>query len=308
MHREVLGPEGSSVLDTQCGDENEDKDTGDHVGNGEEWVDKWRGQETSDDGPIEGDWDETKTSDTAKNLVDNWVLWSNPAGEGEVGQELSDPSWEEIPDERSGKDVQEPPVASNGPAVGLRWVRWRVVMESVEQGCVDQVRWPDHGRWPDQETTDETCHTETYHLGGDDKQHLETPTEMLTIEFLLCQENISGIGNTTCKGGIGHDNDDSVLLHVEGVWVERPRVAEGVEGLPWHDEVPSLAERICHQLDDESSDLNGWIAKREEHIDATREGGQNHTDRPGANCVTWHILWKLCQHDSPLNSRKSLPS
>lgn len=169
LHWEVLGPESTSVLNTDGSEEEEDDDTSNHVCNSKEWVDEWGGQETGYDGPVKGDWNQTKTSNTTEELVDNRVLWSDPAGKGEITEELSDPSWEEVPDERSGEDVKKPSVTSDGPAVGLGWVRDRVVVESVEHGGVDQGGWPDHGSGPDEETADETGHSKSNLLRSDNE-------------------------------------------------------------------------------------------------------------------------------------------
>jgi hypothetical protein len=99
LHWQVCRVEGTGVLDTDGRDQEEDDNTGNHVGDGKEWVDEWGGKVTGDNGPIEGDWDYTKTTESTEDLVDDDVLRSDPGSENEVAQELGNPSWEEIPNE-----------------------------------------------------------------------------------------------------------------------------------------------------------------------------------------------------------------
>lgn len=120
---------------------------------------------------------------------------------------------------------------------------------------------------------------------------METPSKVLTVELLLGKENISGVCNTTSKGGVGHDDNDSVLLHIERVWVQGPLVAKGVESLGWHDEIPSATNGVGNQLDDIGCDRDRGITEREEHVDGASNGGQDHSDDPGTNGVARHILF-----------------
>jgi hypothetical protein len=162
-------------------------------------------------------------------------------------------------------------------------------MESVEHDRVDQVGWPDHRRGPHQEASDETSHTETNHLAGDDQEHLETPSEVLAIEDFLREQDIGRVRHATGKGGVGHDDNDRVLLHVEGAGVETPSVAESCEMSAGHDYVPALAQWIGDQLDDIGGDGNGGVSQRKEQVDGGSNGGERQTDDPGAHRVARHI-------------------
>jgi hypothetical protein len=129
-------------VNSKSGDKDEDDSAQNHVGNGEPWEDQWASKESGDDSPIECNWNETEASDTAKDLVDHNIVGRDPAGESEVAQELSNvayqeldlhdyiiengfvPTWEPIPAEADGEDVQKPSVSTDRPSVSLAWVRW----------------------------------------------------------------------------------------------------------------------------------------------------------------------------------------
>lgn len=132
----------------------------------------------------------------SKYLIDNHVVWCNPADPRKVSKSLSNPTWEPVPGETACKDNQEILVSANPPSIGLSRVCRRVVMKGVHQGRVGKRRWPYHGTGPDQETANYTCHSKPKALGSDDQEHLESPAKGLFVEDLLCQKNISGIRDT----------------------------------------------------------------------------------------------------------------
>jgi len=109
----IVGVKRTSVGNSHSSDEDENNNARNHVGNGKEWVNQRTGEITGNDGPVKSDGDDSEAGNTTEDLVDNDIVWCNPAGEGEKAQELGNPAWEPVPDKAADKDVQEPPVSTN---------------------------------------------------------------------------------------------------------------------------------------------------------------------------------------------------
>jgi hypothetical protein len=84
--------------------------------------------------------------------------------------------------------------------------------------------------------------------------------------------------------------DDSVLLHVELSRLKIPLQPKGVELVIWHDEIPAQADGIGDKLDHESGHVDGGIPQREEHVNATSNGGEDQANDPCTNSVAWQVL------------------
>lgn len=164
-----------------------------------------------------------------KNLVHDHVAGHNPADPVEIRQALGDEAGEPVPDEAPEEDVEEVPVSSDAPSIGLAGVRWGVVVECVHQSRVGQRLGPDHGRRPDQEPSNDAGHAKSNTLGGQHEEHLESPAKVLFIIDLLGKENVCRVGDASLDGHVGHHDDDSMLLHIERAGVEVPLQTKRVE-------------------------------------------------------------------------------
>lgn len=101
---------------------------------------------------------QSKAGGVSEDLVYDHVVGCNPRDPVEVSETLRNPPREPVPDETASKDVEEPPVSTDLPAVRLRWVRCFMIMQGVHQSCVGQSLGPDHSSGPDQETSDDSSH------------------------------------------------------------------------------------------------------------------------------------------------------
>lgn len=123
----------------------------------------------------------------AENLVDNDIVWRNPANPGKRRQALEDPSGEPVPDKGTKANNEEQLIAADGPTVGLCRVRWRVIVQAVEESDVDQIGGPNHGGRPDQEATSQTSQAVSSTQRGDAEEKLESPAEILLVKETLSQ-------------------------------------------------------------------------------------------------------------------------
>lgn len=140
-------------MDSHGNEDEEDNDATEHVGNGVERRDQRRTQETAVYRPVERGGHEPISVSWTKYLLDNDTVRRNPANPSKRREALEDPAGEPEPDKGTGAHNEKQLVAANGPTVGLCRVRWRVIVQAVEEGDVDQVGRPDHGGRPDQEAT-----------------------------------------------------------------------------------------------------------------------------------------------------------
>ena len=100
-------------------------------------------------------------------------------------------------------------------------------MEGVEQRRVDERARPDHAGRPDDELAKKTTEGETKDLGSENQGNLVCESDILIVEHLLGEDDISGIG--AADDHVRHNGDADVLLDVEWTWVEGPFNAEGAE-------------------------------------------------------------------------------
>lgn len=136
-----LGTSISKANDSEKHDEN----TGGNVGNGKGRGLKRREQETRDDGPVERDGQETQSSVSTKDLVNNDVVGGDPAGEHEQLEELGNNLRDPLPAKGTSRDDEEEAVSANLPAVGHGRVGGRVVVQRVHDSGGDEHSGPDHG-------------------------------------------------------------------------------------------------------------------------------------------------------------------
>ena len=81
---QILGEVRVGVVQPD-GCEHEKQDSSDDsVGDGVPWEHERTESEPSDLSPVESNWDKTKSSLVAKQLVDNNVVWCDPSGESKV--------------------------------------------------------------------------------------------------------------------------------------------------------------------------------------------------------------------------------
>lgn len=111
-------------------------------------------------------------------------------------------------------------------------VCWLVVVEGVHDGGGDEGAGPYHCGGPDEKTAGYAGDSEAHYVGGEDEEDLETPFEVLVVEYLLCEEDVDCVAYC-CSGG-GHDSYHGVFFDVEGAGVEVDFVSEEGEGFVWH--------------------------------------------------------------------------
>lgn len=207
----------TAEVNTTGYDDKEADNANKHVEDGVERWDQRRSNEAAVDGPVKGDGHEAIPVHPAKELVDDGAVGPNPAEKAKVREAFENPTREPVPDKCGEADDTEEPVAADGPAVGSRGVGWRVVVQAVEHGAVDEVGRPDHGSWPDQEATGETGKAISGAERSDAKEELESPAKGLVVEEALGQENISSIQRTTTICGL------SVLVSLHSEENKSPR-------------------------------------------------------------------------------------
>lgn len=172
---------------------------------------------------------QSKACGVSEDLVQHHVGGCNPRDPIEVCEALCDPPREPVPDEAPKKHKEEVPISPDLPAVRLGWVRRSVVVQGIHQRGVGQGLGPDHSSRPDQEPPNNTGHAETKALGGNHKQHLKAPAEILLVEDLLRQQDVGRVGYTSLDGNIGHHDNNRVFLDVERTRVEVPFDPKGGE-------------------------------------------------------------------------------
>lgn len=94
--------------------------------------------------PIESNRDQGEPSPTPKHLIEDHIVWADPVDKSEHTQELSDVSWEPVPDEGASEDVKDITIAGYGPAMRLGRVGLGVIVQSIHEDRIDQGGWPDH--------------------------------------------------------------------------------------------------------------------------------------------------------------------
>lgn len=189
-------------MDSHGNEDEEDNDATEHVGNGVERRDQRRAQKAAVYRPVERGGHKAISVRWAKDLLDNDAVRRNPTNPGKRRQALEDPTGEPVPDKGTKAYNEEQLVAADGPTVGLCRVGWRVIVQAVEEGDVDQVGGPDHGGRPDQEATSQAGQAISSTQRGDAKQKLECPAEILLVPQTLSQEDIGGIQYTTTIGSL----------------------------------------------------------------------------------------------------------
>lgn len=122
-----------------------------------------------------------------ENFVDYDTIRRNPHNPGKRRQALEDPSGEPVPDKGAKSNDEEQLVAADGPTVGLCRVRWRVIVQAVEESDVDQISRPDHGGRPNQEAASQASQPVSSTQRGDAEKKLESPAEVLLVPETLSQ-------------------------------------------------------------------------------------------------------------------------
>lgn len=106
-------------MNTHGDDDEEDDDATKHVGDSVERRNQGRAQEAAVNRPVEGGGHQSVSVGGTKDLLDDDVVWGNPANPCKGGQAFEDPAGEPEPDECAEAYDEEELVASDGPAVGL---------------------------------------------------------------------------------------------------------------------------------------------------------------------------------------------
>lgn len=102
---------------------------------------KWTNADIGNLSPIEGNETHSETTLVTEQLVDDDVLWSDPAHPGEVAERLEKITWEEVPTK-----TPEPDVCEESPTRETRTGAHTSIylgMQSIEERAVNQIRGPD---------------------------------------------------------------------------------------------------------------------------------------------------------------------
>jgi len=123
-------------------------------------------------------------------------------------------------------------------------------VEGVEESDLDQVGGPDHGSGVDQVAAQDTSHSVTQHLSAENEEEVGQETKILTVEDLLDDSDINGVGGTT--GTVGSEGDQDVLFDGERTRVQATGGEDGSH---------ELAEGVRQQLNDQGGDGHGLSAE-----------------------------------------------
>lgn len=157
-------------------------------------------------------------------------------------------------------------------------------METVEEGSIDQTRWPNHGSyhksvhgsgdgsgyltWPDQYFTEDTSQTVPNHLSGDTHQEVEAPAKVLTVEASLSRQSIRSVRHASGNIDIGHHDDQGMFLHIEFARIQTERPSKETELPRGHRIVPAYSKRVRHELYGKRSNGDGRLSQGEQSIQA----------------------------------------
>jgi hypothetical protein len=81
--------------------------------------------------------DEAIASHAAEELIHNNIRRPNPGDEVEILESLEQVSREEIPDEGTSEDKEEPLVTADSPTSSLQGVARGMIVKGVEESTVD---------------------------------------------------------------------------------------------------------------------------------------------------------------------------
>jgi hypothetical protein len=134
-------------------------------------------------------------------LVDDDVVWFDPSNKSKVTHSRKDISGNPIPDKHSDEDDQEILISGDSPAGNKDTVL--VPEQSVEKSCIDEGSGPNHGRGPDEESTHDPSQRISDTLSRDNEERSERPAEVLSVEDILREENVSGVSSTSTITDVG---------------------------------------------------------------------------------------------------------
>jgi len=131
------------------------------------------------------------------------------------------------------------------------------LMQSVEQGRVDQCAGPDHACRPDDKLSEETTKGETHRLCADIQKHLVGESGVFSVEHLLSSENVGSVGAD--DSDVAHDGDADVFFDVEWTWVQAHGVTTDGD-IPCGEQIfKGLSDWERDQLDDNAGDVEGGV-------------------------------------------------
>lgn len=114
-----------------------------------------------------------------------------------------------------------------------------MIVKGVKEGSVHKRLRPDHRRRLDQVFPHESCDSEANALCRKSQHQIETPAKVLAIKAPLGHNRICEVANTITECCVGHDDNQPMLLQIEGSRIQAPSQTERAEGSGWHDLIPS---------------------------------------------------------------------
>ena len=85
-------------------------------------------------------------------------------------------------------------------------------MEGIKQRAGDQVRWPNHSCWPNQESAAHAGEAESGELSGDGDKGAEPVVDLEIIVHLCVDDNTKGVWRANRY--ISHDVDENVFFDI----------------------------------------------------------------------------------------------
>jgi hypothetical protein len=124
--------------------------------------------------------------------------------------------YQEIPNNTSSKDVNEVPFSRNSTTLALTGLV--LAVEGVEQGAVHEIDRPDHGRWRNQELSQNTTKRKSNQLGGHNNKPLIREVPLCIVESMSNGDDVGGIGRLrTYRSSDGVQN-----VFFNGEWPQHP--------------------------------------------------------------------------------------
>ena len=173
--------------------------------------------------PVESKEAYSNTSEVSEKLVNNHIIWCNPAHPVENTESGEQVAGEPEPAETSENSQAKELLARDVLNVPLAVV----FVQCAEQSTVHERTGPDHG--PNQELTSHAGKSETNHLRGEAEHHLITYVPVLVEIDALSGDDIRSVNTFGCD--VDHNSDEGVLFDVEGTRVQRDGVSEYLDVL-----------------------------------------------------------------------------
>lgn len=176
--------------------------------------------------------EQSQTSLSTKDLVDDDVLWFDPGDPGKVRERLENETGEKVPAETGGENHSKESHSTDFPPVGGNVL---VDVHVGQKRSGDQLLRVNHGRRVNQDFSHDSGKSKANTLGTPDSHKIKTPAKVLLVVNILSKQNVGSVGSTTStKRDVTHDGDKSMFLKIEwtGVQLEAKNLDVGKKPSP----------------------------------------------------------------------------